>query len=412
MNHQIPNQMKIKFVLYCLFAFAFGFSQTHKATISDVDEDGFNRVFISPEIRSTSQDNLAYFRIVDKSKKEVPYVVFENSGLKKRFYKKLKIYNKTILEDSVSSYTVYIGDLKYARELSLLISNSAINKTYSISGSNNQKDWFGLISNQNLSDLNNENGTSIEKIIMFPLCSYQFLKVEFNDKKSLPINILEIGYFRGDVPITPYSTIEDFKYKISEDKKHKKTIITFSSDNFQRVDGISFDIKTKLFLRNASVFVNSTRKVKKRTENFKQEISSFNLNSETSNSFQLNSFFEKEFTIEIENQDNQPLNIYKIKVLQNNVSVIADLKANEKYEVIIDTTLSQPQYDLENFTQNLTADLPLATISNLKKVDSEIKHTSEKSFWEKPVFLWSAIVLALAILVYFVFSMLKDVEKK
>lgn len=404
--------MKIKFVLYCLFAFAFGFSQNHKATVSDVKKDGFHEVLISPEIRSASHDNLAYFRIVDKSKKEVPYVVFENSGLKKRYYKKLKIYNKTILEDSVSSYTVYIGDLKYARELSLLISNSAINKTYSISGSNNQKDWFGLISNQNLSDLNNENGTSIEKTIMFPLCSYQFLKVEFNDKKSLPINVLEIGYFKGDVPITPYSTIEDFKYKISEDKKYKKTIITFSSENFQRVDGISFDIKTKLFLRKASVFVNSTRKVKKRTETFKQEISSFNLNSETSNSFQLNSFFEKEFTIEIENQDNQPLNIYKIKVLQNNVSVIADLKANEKYEVIIDTTLSQPQYDLANFTQNLSRYLPMATISNLKKVDSEIKHTTEKSFWQKPVFLWSAIVLALAILVYFVFSMLKDVEKK
>ena len=57
--------------------------------------------------------------------------------------------------------------------------------------------------------------------------------------------------------------------KFQKIKKRKKTIIAFSSDNFQRVDGISFDVKTRLFLRNASVFVNTSRKVRKRTENFK-----------------------------------------------------------------------------------------------------------------------------------------------
>lgn len=392
--------------------YGFGFSQSHKAVLSNIQKDGFHKITISPEVRSASQDNLEYFRILDKNKKEVPYVVFDNLNRNTLHFKKAAIVNKTTSKDSISSIIVSDLNLKNNTELVLLISNSNINKEYSISGSNDKKDWFGLVSNQILSDLNNEKGTSVEKIISFPQNKYKFLRFDFNDKKSLPINILEIGYLNGERKIVETTDLNDFKYKISEDKKRKKSIITFSSNNFQRVDGISFDVKTKLFLRNASVFINSTRKVRKTTENFKQEISSFNMNSNTSNSFQLNGFFEKEFTIEIDNQDNQPLEVSKIKVFQNTVSVVADLKANEKYQVIIDSTLSQPNYDLANFTQNLSSELPKATISNLVQTNLEVKNTAEKAFWQKPIFLWSAILLALALLGYFVISMLKEVDKK
>lgn len=410
MNHQLPVQMKIKILLFCLFIFGFGFSQSHKATLSKIQKDGFHKVTISSEVRSVSQDNLAYFRILDKNKKEVPFANFDNAHHNSLLFQKLDVLSKTRSKDSITSIIVSLNELKNVTELSLVISNTTINKAYSISGSNNQQDWFGLVSNQTLNDLTNANGNTITKSIVLPRNNYKFLRFDFNDKKSLPINVLEIGYYKGGRKDIETTYLTDFKYKISQDQKHKKTIITFNSNNFQRVDGISFDVKTKLFLRNASVFVNTTRKVRKRKENFKQEISSFNLNSNTSNTFQINSFFEKEFTIEIDNQDNQPLDISKIKVFQNTVSILADLKANEKYEVIIDATLSQPNYDLANFTQNISAELPEATISNLKKINSESKDTSEKAFWQKPVFLWSAILLTLALLAYFVFSMLKEVD--
>ena len=408
------HQMKIKILISCLFICGFGFSQSHKATLSKIEKDGFHKIAISPEIRSASQDNLAYFRILDKSKKEVPYVVFDNEKRNAFIFNKIEKVEKTSIIDSVSSYIIPIHEykMKYCSELSLLISNSKLEKKYRVSGSYDSKNWFGLVSNQLLIGLNNDNGTSVEKIISFPQNNYKFLRIDFFDKNSLPINIIDIGFNRGEQNAVFFDYINDFKYKISEDKKRKKTIITFSSDNFQRVDGISFDIKTRLFMRNANVFVNTSRKVKKRTENFKEEISSFNLNSNTSNVFQLNGFFEKEFTIEIDNQDNQPLEISKIKLFQNTISVMADLKANEKYEVIIDSTLFQPNYDLANFTQNIAGELPKTTISNLVKTDAAVKSTSGKAFWQKPIFLWATILLTLLILAYFVFSMLKDVDKK
>lgn len=412
MNLYTHKQMKIKFAILCVLIYGFGFSQSHKGTISKIEKDGFYKIDISPEIRSASQDNLDYFRILDKSKKEVPFVLLDNSNSSSKRYIKLPVLSTTTSKNSVTSVLISVLENKQITDLILKISNTKIDKTYSISGSYNQKVWFGLVSNQLLTDLNNENGTSVEKTISLPLNKYDFLRIDFNDKKSLPINVLEVGYLKGSSKSIEKNELSDFNYKISEDKKNKKTIITFSSGDFQKVDGISFDVKTKMFFRNAAVFVNRTRKVKKRTENFKNEVSNFNLNSNISNLFQLNSFFEKEFTIEIDNQDNQPLEISKIKVLQHTISVVADLKANEKYEVIIDSTLSQPNYDLVNFTQNLSKEIPKATFSNFKKINSEFKNDAKKSFWQQPIFLWSSILLTLVLLAYFVFSMLKDVDKK
>lgn len=404
--------MKFKILIFVLLISGFGFSQSHKATLSNIQKDGFHKIIISPEVISASKDNLNYFRILDKTKKEVPYTIFDESNNSSSFFHKLDVISKSTSKDSITSIIISVNSLKNTTELSLLISNTTINKTYSISGSNNQQDWFGLISNQILSDLNNEKGTSVRKTISFPQNNYKFIRIDLNDKKSLPINVLEIGYYDGALIVLEKIQLSDFNYVVSEDKKHKKTIITFLSDNFQRVDGISFDIKNKLFSRRASLFVNSTRKVKKRTENFKQVICDFNLISNSRNGINFNSFFEKEFFIEIDNQDNQPLEISKIKLFQNAISVVADLKANEKYEVIIDSTLSQPNYDLVNFTQNFSSELPKATVLNLKKINSESKGTSEKVFWQKPIFLWFAILLSLVLLGYFVFSMLKDVDKK
>lgn len=414
MKFQIQILMKFKILIFVLLISGFGFSQSHKATLSKIEKDGFHKIAISPEVRSASQDDANYLRILDKNKKEVPFVVFDSEKRSSFIFNKFKNVKKEVILDSISSYIIPIHEhkMKYCSELSLLISNTKIEKKYTISGSYDMKEWFGLTSNQVLTDLYNESGTSVERIIAFPQNNYKFLKIDFFDNISLPINIIDIRFNRGEQKTVFFDYLTDFKYKISEDKKNKKTIITFSSNNFQRVDGISFDVKTKLFLRNARVFINSTRKVRKKTENFKQEISSFNLNSNTSNNFQLNGFFEKEFFIEIDNLDNQPLEISKIKVFQNTISVVADLKANERYEVVIDSTLAKPNYDLANFTENFTSDLPKATISNLEKIDAEVKNASEKSFWQKPIFLWTAILLTLLILAYFVFSMLKEVEKK
>lgn len=411
MKLQKMNHMRIRILIFITFIGAFGFAQSHKGTIENIKEDGFHEILIDSKVRSASHDNLDYFRILDKSKNEVPYVVFNNSNRNDLLFEKLEIINKLSIKDSISSFVINNYNYKFNGVLVLEISNSKISKNYSISGSNDQKEWYGLVANQILSDLNSENGTSVEIVIPFPSNNYKFLNIEFKDTKSLPINILKIGYLKGEQRAIETSILKDFQYKITENKKDKKSIITFSADHFQKVDEIAFTISNKLFSRNATLFVNKIRTIKRQTENYQQEISSFVLNSNTSNSFQLNGFFEKEFTIEIENQDNQPLDFSKIELLQNSLYIISDLKSNEKYEVVIDSTLTKPQYDLNNFIKESKIDYPKAIISNFTKITSEKENASEKPFWQSKVFMWICILFGIAIIGYFAIGLLKDMKE-
>ncbi|MDP2161733.1 MAG: hypothetical protein Q8K02_14715, partial [Flavobacterium sp.] len=136
------------------------------------------------------------------------------------------------------------------------------------------------------------------------------------------------------------------------------------------------------------------------------------LNSKTNNQFMLDVFFEKEFTIEIDNQDNQPLEINKISFFQSPEYVLANLKSTQKYEVIIDSTLSKPNYDLQNFEFENSKELKVLTIENFKKSEQVKAQSQEQKFWQTKWFLWICIAIGGLAVIYFALGMLKDMKEK
>ena len=167
-----------------------------------------------------------------------------------------------------------------------------------------------------------------------------------------------------------------------------------------------------MYSRNAILFVNRTETVKKQTKNFRQKILNFVVKANSSNLFIFDGIFEKNFTVEIENNDNQHLTFSNIEVLQKPVYVISNLKANEKYAVIIDSTLSKPQYDLDGFIIKSKTDYLKASILNLKKVGVTQKNAFEKSFWQSKAFMWICILFAVATIGYFAIGLLQDMKKE
>ena len=87
------------------------------------------------------------------------------------------------------------------------IANYSGSKTYNLSGSNNQKQWFGLVNKGYLYNLQNAENTSVEKVVSFPLCEYKYLKIDFNDSNSLPINVLKLEQFQATLPAEVYKRL-------------------------------------------------------------------------------------------------------------------------------------------------------------------------------------------------------------
>lgn len=412
--NQKQKVMKNKSLILFVLISCFGFSQNYKGELSQVSESGFYEVLLSPNVRSAMQNNTDYFRIIDAKQNEVPYVQIQRAETTELQHEALEIISKNSIKDSLTTLIVKNYKQKFNGELILTIANTEISKQFSISGSNDQKEWFGLAANRTLSSFNSEQGNTNDKIISFPSNNYQYLKIDFIDKNSLPINIVKIGYLKGKrISFENIEITNDFKFQQEEDKATKKTIVTFSSETPQKIDEIVVNIETEFFNRNATVFVKRKRKVNKKAEEYLHEIASFQLNSNYKNQFNSLDFFEKEIIIEIDNQDNPPLTISSIKFFQKPLYVVANLHTTENYQIIIDTTFKKPDYDLTNFKDQINLKKPIVAITDFKKATNTKENQDHpKPFWQSKAFMWICILLGVGVVFYFVFGLLKDMKRE
>ncbi len=406
------NPMRLNKFLLLLVANSLLAQYKTTAKIDIVKENGLHKIILPAEIRSFSNEDLSDFRIIDAKGTEVPYYILqENNGTMSSSFSEFKVISKTIIPKKKTSI-IFENSKGSINEIVLSIANSDITKSYSISGSNNQKEWFGLVNNSQLLGLEDSNTTSVLKTIVLPLSSYPYLKIDFDDKKTLPINILKIGSIINKSSSPTLEEVPVTSTRILQIPAEKKTRIYISFNHPQIVNQISFDITSpNLFQRNARIYVTKKRPNNQKGGPIPEIILDLELNSKQKNSFTIPQLFQKEFYIEIENKDNQTLNFGKIRFFQNPISVIADLKVNENYTIQTgNRKLRSPEYDLENFKNIITNNLPEAKIYDIKQATSKEISCRNKSFWQQSLFMWLCIGLGGIAIAYFTTSLVKDMK--
>ncbi|MFD0836625.1 hypothetical protein ACFQ0I_12675 [Mariniflexile aquimaris] len=399
------------FTIILILITATAVSQNYKGTIEGINESGFHKILLSPEVRSASVSNLNYFRILDSKKNEVPYVLLNEESTMQSSFSPFTFQTINNAKDSITTIIIENKNKLKQDHFTLKMANTKVKKTFTISGSNDKKEWYGLATNQLFLGLNEAEKTTVEQTFSFPLTDYAFIKFEFNNKNSLPLQILEVGVYNNLYSLVSQVEISNFKIKNNTDKEKKTTQLTVSFSMPQHIESMTFDIDNEVFLRDAKILVNKTRTIKKRIEPYQEQVFNFVLHSGTHNNFELPFIFEKEIIIEIENNDNPPLNIKQLKFFQKPLYVICNLKSGETYEAIIDSTLQKPIYDLVNFKASFNTDLPQARITNLKKLNTQNKSSANKSFWQTNAFMWLCILLAIVVISYFALGLLKDLKK-
>ena len=403
---------KIVNLLICVSIFQTSLGQDFQGNLSSVSNSGLHKIALSPEVRSYSKDDISHIRIYDSKKNEIPFAVY-TPDLSSSKLIHFPFISKNIEPNVSTSIIVSNADARNINGLILKIANTDVAKKYNIYGSNDNETWFGLVNNHSISNLNSSNGTFVEREFSFPMNDYKFLKFEFIDKKSLPINVIEAYSTSIQTGKSDFLELKNFTQEISLNKKDKQTKVLIMFDKPQVVDKISFNIsEPNFYLRNAEILVDKIKKSKRHEEHFDSVFTSFMLDSKKSNQFEMNSLFTKEFSILIDNGDNPELKINSINLFQTETFIIADLKASESYLVVIDPDFKLPNYDLSQSEVSVSDNLPTLSIIDL----SEIKHTdkfdSTKSFWQTPIFMWICIVLAVLILGFFTISMIKDMGKE
>ena len=405
--------MKTKILLLLLLsASAFAQQFTASSKITGVKNSGLHAVPLTPEFRSHADVNLSGIRVWDSRKKEVPYLLEEaNEAVSKYNFKEYTLLSKSVIADTISQVIVQNTGAKKWDAITLAIANTDAAKTYSISGSHDNKEWFGLVNNQMISGLYSHTDTLVYKTLPMPVNAYRYLKISFNDKKTLPLNILAAGSVTGTQTAPVLLEAANSHVKIMQLALEKKTRVTISFNEPVTINRITFTIKSpSLYKRNARLFLQRVKRRKKKTVPYMEEFYAFDLNSSSKNVIDGLNLIENKVVIEIDNKDNEPLEIASVKVFQNPVKLIADLKAGKQYTVMAgNKELAAPDYDLENFRDQISDSIPKAALAKPVLLSAKPKGINGgKSPW----IMWVCIAVGALILLYFCYSLVQDLKKK
>jgi hypothetical protein len=401
-------------LLLLLTNICFGQFQT-TGRLKGVSQNGFHEIRLSPEIRSSSKQDLSDIRIFNSKGNEIPYFIQNSTNVSSDSFEAYTIISKKAEPKKTTSIIIAVPPTKNNNQLSLFIANSDAVKKYSISGSDDQKEWFGISDSQSLYDLNSTTESSVIKTITYPLSTYKYLKIDFDDRKTLPVNVLKVGNFTTNIQTQNLQQVIPEKLTTTEIPSQKETQIHVLFDAPQIMNQIVFEIsKPTYYNRNVILYKKTRQIVNRKSQVYNEEIASFELNSKLKNSFTIPEIFEKEIFIKIKNQDNLPLTISSIKFNQKPISIIADLNAGENY--ILKTgnkNLTQPEYDISNFKDNITAALPQINISEVHHAAQAKKNEIQKSaFWQQSWFMWLCIILGGITILFFTASLIKDLKKQ
>lgn len=385
-----------------------------KGSLNTVATDGLYKIKIPHMVRSYANRDISDFRIWDSKGNQVPYFMHtDDSETRISNFSEFEINSVSIIPDTSSTY-IFKNSIKKIEKAILLLANYQGSKRFSLQGSNDQKQWFGLVNSQTLYSLNSATDISTYKVVKFPMCSYNYLKIVFDDGNSLPINVLKIGTATTEVIPAKQDMIAVMSTTISEIKTEKKTKIHVVFEHPEIINQISFDIAAPdLYNRTGIIYTLKEKKVKHKVQTYQERITSFRIRSDKEARFPVSSFFGKELYIEIENQDNLVLDIASIQFLQNPLYVVADLKKQEIYTVSAgDRGLTAPQYDISYFRDRISGNLPTSEIISLTLTEEKKDKKKVTSFWQQSWFMWVCISFAAILVTYFASSLLKDMRKE
>lgn len=401
-------------LLLALLSINFALAQHNiSGKLAEVKQDGLHEICLPNTIRSFSNSDLSDFRILDSKGAEVPYFKRKKEDvISTSAYIDFEIISRNITKDT-SSTIIFKNSFKTLNEFVIYIANFSGSKSFKLSGSYNQEDWFGILNNGTLTNLESVNDISVSKTVVFPKCDYSFIKITCNDQNSLPIQILKIGSILNDSTYKKLQTVTPLAQTIIELTEVKTTQIHIRFKNKEILNQVQFKVVSpEFYIRNGVIFTKSNRIVKQKTETYNKIWARFKLNSHNETIFNFPEIFEDDIYIEIENKDNQKLVFSDILFYQKPLYIITSLKKNENYTIKTGLKNSKvPEYDLSFFNNAISKNLPNIEIIDIVKQDQK-KLTEFTSIWQKPWFMWVCIGIAAIVILFFISNLLNDLKKE
>lgn len=394
------------FSLLVVISQVIGQSFTMEAKIDSVQEDGNYQILISPEVSTHLKQDFSDLRIYDTKNHEVPYFLrIEKAPVSTESFRSYEIIEHNKVPDCCTRLIIRNADKNKIDNIGLIIKNADVRKKARLSGSDDTLNWYTIKENYELESLYNNYKTQEVKILHFPLSDYEYFRLEISDSLSLPISILQAGYY--DV-LHENATLVDLPAPavVQTDSLDKKSYVKIAFQSPQYIDRIRFNISgPDNYLRQAKLCIKTTNNKK----SYFKEITACELKSNHSNEFLLDNLFVRELYLIIDNKDNPPLSVESVEASQIRRTLIAPLQKDKNYVLRFgDKKAPLPDYDLKYFDDKLNIQPKVLRVSAVEKI--ELDEVRDEALFTTKLWIWGAIIGMVLLLAYFSVKMIRDIK--
>lgn len=393
--------------------FANGTAQTkisYKRKIN-AKQNSWNYFRIPDNLYEKAEPGLAdlrIYRILQKDSLEVPYLISGFWGTEVQMDEYFEILNKTKTEKGYYFTLQREDNQSEISEIKLSFDNKNFDWRIDLEGSNDQKEWFGILENYRvLSIKNSKTDFSFENLI-FEKTRYKYYRilVKTNEKPLLS----EAAFQNDDVlKYQKFNVHKIQNFKVKNDKKSKTSTAVFSLKNSLPIYSFRIKVENKNdFYRPISIYAIDTIATEKGKLAEYSGIADGTLSS--LKGADLKSYKEvlaKQMMIVIDNGDNPPLKISEIEVKTYENGIV--FKAEKSGDYILtygnQQIIDRPNYDIETFEEKISREKKdTVSLSNemiVKQADNRSKPLMESDYW-----LSGIMIVLILFLGYFSYKMI------
>ena len=372
-----------------------------KAAIEPVAQTGFYSISVTPGLSSYLKTDFRDLRILDEKENAIPYIIRSNLPfIKPASYKSFKIISNELSDSGRSILIIENPDKEKINNFFLKIKNASVSRTIDMSGSEDKSHWFSITENIYLEKRFVTDDDSYIENIDFPLSSYHYLRLAIYNGKNDPLNIISAGRFIGEEQKSISPIIENPLLKFSQKDSNHVSYITLFNPKLYHVAFISMHLKAPKFFKRDVEIISAN-----------EALGNFIISSDSVFQFNLPAFKDSVFEIRINNGDNPPLTITSVSTGQEPKKIIAYLETGAHYTLQLNNdSIAAPHYDLQNFTDSISYNVPEAKLASIENLLTPIAPTPKNFF--KQAWVWPVIIFVLILLVLFTLKLSKEVGKR
>jgi len=410
-----PKQMNKALAYILLFfsglnpIFAQDFSKAY--AVEKVAQSAWYKIQLSEDLLGNAKSDYADIRLfsTNDSLQEIPYLI--QAELPQTQSTCFVPYGIEVTTQKGLQQVLVQTDGGDLNALLLKVSNHKNARAFSLAGSYDKKEWFGISDSEFLPGTLQNLETFYWHRLYFPSTKYAFLRLQFLDSTQAKTEIISVG---GSVfskaekqPILPLVGIQ---YLI-EHLPNKTSVIKVFAKQKQWIHQIAFSIKSPMFYeRQARIFTKELVQAKRRKKVLQEtELGHFELRAHSNQSFAIDHYLEDTLYIAIDNQDNMSLPIAEILFFQRTINLFAYFEKDKLYKLKCgNAVLSKPQYDLGSFAKLIQDSVARSLSYSLIPTTETQIAIVEVPFYEQEYFLWICLLIGAITLFFFSWKLVQE----